>query len=221
MRIGVIHATLNAVKPLEEAFQAVNPSITVVNFVNEELLAHANRVGGVDGWGIRSFTRIIMEAAEAEVDAILIACSIYSTFAEQVQFLTDKPVIAVDTPMIKEAVEKGTRIGVIATTASAGPLEEKKLLEEAKGCSKQITTRVEICTEAMDALKRGDSGEHDRILREAAQRLEHEGCDVIVLSQITMARAKNAMEGVKAIVLTSPESGARYFNAPLRMGTPR
>ncbi|MCI9106594.1 MAG: Asp/Glu/hydantoin racemase, partial [Lachnospiraceae bacterium] len=38
MRIGVIHATLNAVEPLVKAIHEVDFSAEVCNFVNEELL---------------------------------------------------------------------------------------------------------------------------------------------------------------------------------------
>lgn len=215
MNIGIIHATLNAVQPLAEAFYKENPSISLVNFVNEELLAHANRIGGVDDWGLRNFTRLFMQAAEADVDGIIIACSLYSTYVDYVKPLTRKPVIAIDAPMVESAVREGKVIGVIATTAAAGPAEEKKILEEAKKLGKNITTRVEIRTEAMKALKKNDVMEHNCILREAAEKLMKEGCDTVVLSQITMACAKEEMRDLEVRVLSSPESGAEYMNALL------
>ena len=56
MRIGVIHATLNAVEPLVRALKEADSNIEVCNYVNEELLFHANQAGGVDDWGLRNFT---------------------------------------------------------------------------------------------------------------------------------------------------------------------
>ena len=41
MKIAVIHAALSALEPVTEAFLAEDPSIQVRNFLNEELLAHA------------------------------------------------------------------------------------------------------------------------------------------------------------------------------------
>lgn len=219
MNIGVIHATLNAVDPLTTAFQNVNPDIKLVNFVNEELLAHTNRVGGIDEWGMRNFTRLFMQAAESQLDGIIIACSMFSTFADEMQCLTDKKVIAIDGPMIDEAVRTGNYIGIIATTASAGPIEEHKILEASKNAHKTIRTKVEIRTTAMAALKAGNVRDHDEILKEAAATLKAAGCDTIVLSQITMARAKPDMGELGIRVLTSPESGAIYMNNLLNSRT--
>ena len=60
MRIGVIHATLNAVEPLVRALKEADSNIEVCNYVNEELLFHANQAGGVDDWGLRNFYRLFM-----------------------------------------------------------------------------------------------------------------------------------------------------------------
>ena len=112
MRIGIIHATLNAVQPITDAFKAKDSSIEIVNFVNEELLAHANRVGGLDTWGMRNFLRTGMMAGDAKVNGIVIACTIYSPYADELQQYVDVPVIAVDNPMIVKAVRSGKKIGI-------------------------------------------------------------------------------------------------------------
>ena len=46
---------------------------------------------------------------------------------------------------------------------------------------------------------------------EAAGKLKAKGCDLIVLSQITMACAKKEMKELNIPVLSSPDSGARYL----------
>lgn len=209
MRIGVIHATLNAVEPLTEAIYRREPSAQVLNFVNEELLYHANQVNGVDDWGVRNFTRLMMMAAESSVDGIIIACSLYSGYAGLAKTLTAKPVIAIDQPMIEEAVKNGNHIGILATTASAGPTEEAKILAEAKRTQKKIKTSTVVSTEAMKALKAGDKERHNRLLYECGRQLKEMGCDTLVLSQITMACAAKEMDDLGLYILTSPESGAR------------
>ena len=211
MRIGVIHATMTAVEPLNRALRDVAPDIDVCNFVNEELLFHANQAGGIDGWGLRNFYRLFMQAAESCVEGIIIACSIYSTCADQAGKLTEKPVIAIDQPMVRLAASQGKRIGILATTASAGPIEEQKILEESRRLGKEIEPRVLVCTDAFAALKSGSEETHNRILLDAAGELKAQGCDTIVLSQITMACAKKGMEELGIPILSSPDSGARYL----------
>lgn len=215
MKVAVIHATINAVAPLQEAFKETCPNIELVNFVNESLLSHANKVNGVDDWGVRNFLRLVMQAAESDVQGILIACSLYAYYQNTAKLLTKKEVIAIDTPMISEAVAKGKKIGVIATTASAGPAEVKKIMEEAERTGKKVETELRVVTEAMTYLKATDRAGHDQLIMKAGEDLEKCGCDIIVLSQITMASAKAKMKTLSIPVLTSPESGAKYMASVL------
>lgn len=208
MRIGIIHATLNAVQPITDAFKAKDSSIEIVNFVNEELLAHANRVGGLDTWGMRNFLRTGMMAGDAKVNGIVIACTIYSPYADELQQYVDVPVIAVDNPMIVKAVRSGKKIGILATTASSGPSAQRKLLKVAKNLNTRVDMEMTIVTEAMTELKGGNIEKHNELLRNAAIGLKEKGCGVILLSQITMACAKKSMEDLGMEILTSPETGA-------------
>lgn len=209
MRIGVIHATMNAVEPLARTLKEADSNIEVCNYVNEELLFHANQAGRVDGWGLRNFYRLFMQAAESSVEGIIIACSLYSTYAKEASKLTGKPVIAIDQPMVEEAVAFGQKIGILATTASAGPVEEMKILKEAEKAGKDIKTQVLVRTDAFSALKEGNENKHNEILKEAAKELINLSCDTIVLSQITMACARRGIEELGIRVLSSPDSGAR------------
>ena len=209
MRIGVVHATLNAVKPLVNAFHELDTEIEICNFVNEELLYQANLSGGVESRGLRSFYRTFMQAAEASVDGIVIACSLYSSYVQTASQLTKKPVIAIDQPMVENAVEKGKKIGILATTVSAGPAEEKKILQEAQRVGKNVETEVIVVPEAFVALKEGKEDLHNELLKEAAVNLKAHLCDTVVLSQITMACARPEIENLGIKVLDSPSSGAR------------
>lgn len=211
MRIGVVHATLNAVEPLVKALKEQDDSIEVCNFVNEELLFHANQVNGVDDWGLRNFYRLFMQAAESSVDGIIVACSLYSTYVEEASKLTKKPVIAIDQPMVDMAACSGKKIGVLATTASAGPAEEKKIRKEALKRGIAADTLVIVKPEAFKALKNGDEQTHNQILYDAAKQLTDQGCELIVLSQITVACASVRMKEEGMEVLTSPETGAKYM----------
>ena len=49
------------------------------------------------------------------------------------------------------------------------------------------TTHV-LAAEALKALLRGDVAEHDRLLLDAAEPVERDGIDALVLAQVSMAR---------------------------------
>jgi hypothetical protein len=66
----------------------------------------------------------------------------------------------------------------------------------------------------MEALASGDGATHDRLIAEAAPRLAH--CDVIMLAQFSMARARAAVQQVvNPPILTSPASAVAKLKAAL------
>ena len=64
----------------------------------------------------------------------------------------------------------------------------------------------------MTALTTGDAERHDRLIAEAAARLAH--CEVVMLAQFSMARARAAVQQVLGDkVLTSPDSAVAKLKA--------
>ena len=207
MKIAVLHATVNAVRPLEDALRAIEPKAQIVNLVNEELLHRANEIGGVDARGLRSFLRLASLASDANPDGIIIACSLYCPYASYVHEISGIPVIAVDQPMMEAALQHGGKIGILATTAASGPAAIEKLKKAANG--REFETEIAIVTDAMTALKAGDINKHNLLLKKAAKKLVDKGCTVLMLTQITMACAAEMLSDLPALVLTSPQTGAQ------------
>ncbi len=207
MRIGFIHATCNAVAPIMDTARVLYPEITVVNFVDEQLLEHANRVGGIDPAGLRQFGRALFTAAEAELDGIVVACTVYSPMAAYFQPFLEVPILGIDRAMIEQAVDSGEKIGLLGTTAPSVPAMKKQMLEYAAAIGKVPTIAERTVVDAMARLRGGNSQAHDDLIRKAALELISEGCTTIVLSQITMARAKKLLQIPGITVLTSPETG--------------
>lgn len=208
-KIGVIHATCAAVEPLNETAEELGNNISLLNFVNENLLLRANLIGGIDKYGLRSFARIFFEAADAGVDGIIVACSVYTPYVDLFRQFVDVPVIGIDSPMLTSAVEKGAKIGIVATTAASGPSAQKQMEKIAASLDKNVDFEIEIVTEAMSALKDNDVALHNRLVYDAGKRLADNGCDIIVLAQISTACAAKSMEDLNVPVLTSPAEGLR------------
>ena len=208
-KIGVIHATCSAVEPLNQAAKKYSDDLTVLNFVNENLLFRANQVGGADKVGLRSFSRSFFEACDAGVDGIIVACSVYTPFVEQMKAFSDVPVIGIDSPMLNAAVDIGGKIGIVATTAPSGPSAQRQMEKLAAAAGKQLEYQIEINTEAMTMLKSGNVAEHNRMILEAGKKLADAGCSCIVLAQITMACAADDMACLGVPVLTSPYEGIK------------
>jgi hypothetical protein len=98
--------------------------------------------------------------------------------------------------MIEQASGLGSRIGLLATfapTLRTMPPEFPKTV--------QVVPR--LVAKALDALNAGDGDLHDNLIAGAASELTE--CDVIALSQFSMARAARIVEEVTDIpVLTTP-----------------
>ncbi|WP_080848754.1 aspartate/glutamate racemase family protein [Cytobacillus gottheilii] len=205
MKIGVIHATCNAVPPLNGAFKALAPDVIVFNFVDEHIQYYANQIKGIDDKVHRDFVNMAMTAQEAGVDAIIVACTVLTPIVDVVKPFVTIPVIAVDRPMLELAVNNYHKIGVVATNAPSGPATKAQLEKIAEELGKKIEVDIEINTQAMTELKAGNEEEHNRLNTLAAEQLRDRGCEVIILAQITQASAETQAKELGLPVLTSPK----------------
>ncbi len=67
---------------------------------------------------------------------------------------------------------------------------------------------------ALDALGRGDTAAHDRLVVQAAMRVAQTGCDLVALAQFSLARAAPAVASAVALpVLTTVASAVRALRS--------
>lgn len=207
--VAMIHATNKAVGPMEEAFCAYAPEYGIVNFVNEEMLASVNRNGSVGEKELRMFGRIMFDAMEAGPDCILVCCSIFCSYVPFMRAFTKIPIVAINVPMLEWAAQIGGMIGIISSTPASAPHTQEQIESILAEQGRKAQFRHEIVPDAMDALKAGNPALHDRLIADAATRLRDAGCSCVVLSQITMARARQLLPEDDFPILTSPEAGVR------------
>jgi Asp/Glu/hydantoin racemase len=69
---------------------------------------------------------------------------------------------------------------------------------------------VEVNTEAFNALTEKDYDRHDILISEMVNKLINESeIDVVILAQLSMARAINRLQNLEIPVLTSPEISSK------------
>lgn len=209
MKIGIIHATSNAVPPLNDAFKSLAPNVTIFNFVDEYLQYYANQIKGIDDKVHRDFVNMAITAQEAKVDAIIVACTVLTPIVDIVKPFITVPIIAVDQPMLESAVNNYRKIGVVATNAPSGPATKARLEKIAGKFGKEIEVDTEIDIQAMTELKAGNEEEHNRLNALAAEKLKQRGCEVIILAQITQASAESKTKELGLPVLTSPKEAVK------------
>ncbi len=209
IRIGLIHATMNSVQPIHAAFREQAPHVTLLNFMDEGLIFELNETGVITPAMIRRLIALIERAEESGVDGILLTCSSFSPYVSQIKKLFSTPVVSADTSMLEHSVEVAERIGVIATVGTAGPITTQQLKEIAALQGKSIEVQTEVITDAFFALQNGDPATHDERIHQKIEELS-ESCDVILLAQMSMARALRTMnKEMTKPVLTSPETSIR------------
>jgi Asp/Glu/hydantoin racemase len=126
----------------------------------------------------------------------MITCS--SVSKEMVERLDDSfelPVLKIDSPMARQAVRAGVRIGVAATFLPTLEPTSKLLYETAAEDGTEIEIIQESSPEAYRALLAGDSSTHDELLLAAIERLEKRDVAAIVLAQVSMARILPRLAG--------------------------
>ena len=208
-KIGVIHATASAVAPLMSAFHEQAPEVQVLNFVNENFFLHCKEHGGVDKEILRDFAALCFTAADAGVDAILVGCSMFCRYTGAVQPFLAIPILAVDDPMMEEAVRIGTRIGVLATNPMTIDTSVAQLRVHAAQQGKEIRVLTQGVPEAAAALRQGCPAQHDQRIAEAGKTLAAQGCEVLLLCQLTMAGAAESMQSIGVPVITSPSAAVQ------------
>ena len=119
----------------------------------------------------------------------------------------------IDNRMAVQAVEQGSRVGIVATVATTLDPTERLIQRKATEAGKSITTKRYLVNSAFDALLSGKIDEHDRLLKAESEKAMGEN-DVVVLAQGSMARLVPSLEQ-RVPVLSSPRSSVEALKAQL------
>jgi Asp/Glu/hydantoin racemase len=206
--IGLVHATMNSVQPILEAFKENAPEIKLLNFMDEGLIDELNQTNIVTERMIEQLVLLMIRAESSGVDGILLTCSSFSPYVEGIKDQFSVPVLSADIAMLEQAIEISDRIGVIATVGAAGPTTTKLLKEISEKKQRKIEIEAHVITEAFTSLQQGDISKHNQLIREKIIDLSKTS-DVIILAQMSMCRAIKDWNESPKPVLTSPDSSIR------------
>ena len=148
--------------------------------------------------------RLAMHAqALTGADLLVVTCSTLSPSVRALRRECSVPVVTIDDAMVHEAVELGSRIGLIATANSTVKPSCSALKATAAEAEKTVNINV-LCDEnAIRALRLGDRETHDALVLEMAEKLRES--DVLVLAQASMSHMERAVaERTGKPALSSP-----------------
>jgi aspartate/glutamate racemase len=188
--LSFLHTSPAAIGPLMQFYSRAEPDWEITNLLDDGILRklQSGQLSLVEE-RLREMLATARTAYAAE--AVLITCSAIP--AEMVQALAHAspvPLMKIDEPMARRAVEAGARIGVAVTFPPAEASARQLLSGAAAALDRQVALDFEMAPGAYDALLRNDTATHDRLLLESCERLLARGADAIVLAQVSMARAE-------------------------------
>lgn len=209
-RIAFLHTGAVNIAPFGELAAELLPGITVVNYLDDRIVADLGDPDRTDSVAGR-VNDLVRAAAAGGADAVMLTCSSISELAAPAAAEAGIPVLRVDEAMADAAVRAGSRIRVLATLPTTcrptlALVEERAALV---GAHPELSS--EVIEGAFAAVSSGDRATHDRLVGEAILRAAAES-DVVVLAQASMASAASAVD-VDVPVLTSPRLGVERLAA--------
>ena len=203
-RVACIHTVYSVIADFTDQLRAALGEDVKIHTLYDDFLATDPADTGKFSSINHDRLRLDMQAqALTGADIIVVTCSTLSPSVRLRRPEVNGPVVAIADALVREAVARGSRIGLLATANSTVKPSHSALLAAAKAASKDVDVRI-ICDEdAIRALKAGDRDKHDRMVLEMAGRFADR--DVIVLAQASMAHMEKAVaEQTGITTLSSP-----------------
>jgi Asp/Glu/hydantoin racemase len=207
-RLALIHTVAGLVPRFRELAAELMPEVETFDIVDETLLRDATREGRVS---LDTARRLFAHLAAAErhgADAVLVTCSSVGGVVDAARPFAGVPLLRVDQAMAEQAVERGTRIGVLATLWSTLRPTAVLIERTAREAERQVEVRDRLCDGAFEALREGDTERHDELVREGLRELIG-WAEVVVLAQASMARVVDSLseDERRTPILSSPRLG--------------
>ncbi len=206
--LGLIHTSATLVPVFQTLIDKhlADKGIQVFNIVDDSLIKNTISRNALTPDTSRRVVDYVGSAEAAGADFILVTCSSIGAAVETAAELTQVPVLRVDQPMVDEAVNLGSKIGVIATLSTTLGPTSQLVKRRAEVANKGVEITSMLCEGAFEALMAGHSEIHDQKVAKALRELANL-VDVILLAQASMARVVNQLteEEKKVPILASPE----------------
>ncbi len=216
--LALIHTSMvfvNVETMMKDMFAEIMPDVRLINIVDDSLLPDVMNTGIIDVDVQKRMSAYVKAAEETGADAVLSLCSSLGPSIDPTRETVQIPVIKIDDPMTKRAVELGTNIGVMATVPTTLAPTVDLIQQNAAVMEKDITVHDRLVAGAFQILMAGDKDKHDKMVIEAARELA-ERADLIVFAQASMTRLAPQVEAVTGLqVLTSPRLAIEYAKSVL------
>jgi Asp/Glu/hydantoin racemase len=211
--LALIHTSATLVPVFAALCNKFIPGVKIFNIADDSLIKNTIVCGALTPDTARRVVGYARSAEEAGADYIMFTCSSIGRAVETAAGLVNVPVLRVDQPMAAMAVEKGNRIGIVATLSTTLDPTTDLVRRNALQVGKEVELFPQLCEGAFEALMAGDAETHDKLVGDALKAMS-ETVDVIVLAQASMARVVEANPSLaeKLPILASPPIAMEYLS---------
>ena len=172
--LALIHTSMvfvNVETMMKDMFAEVMPDVRLVNIVDDSLLPDVMETGVINDEVQKRMSAYVRAAEDTGADAVLSLCSSLGPTIDPTRDSATIPVIKIDDPMTRRAVELGVNIGVMAIVPTTlGPTIDL-INENADSMGKDITVHDRLVEGAFQILMVGDKDRHDQMVIDTAREL--------------------------------------------------
>ena len=202
-KVAFIHTSPAAIGPLMQFYSESAPELEITNLLDDGIL----RLLASQSYEVaqQRFMEMLKAGRETyAAELAMITCSaVPKTIIARLRDAFDIPILKIDHPMARQAVQSGKRIGVAVTFPPTLEPTCKLLFETAAEAGTTIDIIQEVAPEAYQALLAGDHQKHDDLLLAAIERLDQQNVAAIVLAQVSMARILPQLDGRASVPVLS------------------
>jgi Asp/Glu/hydantoin racemase len=195
----------NIIAPLERGFLTAHPDVEIQTMLDTSLLADTMAAGRVTPIAAARLLSYVQEAERAGAAMLLLTCTSMGAGMAHVREFCALPTLCITEPLVRQALDLGTRVGIVGTVPTSPAQIIEPLLAEAgrRGMGqKDLTISVEVVEEAFKARGQGDTETHDRLVSQAVAKLaKGHQVDSIILAQASMSGTKLEDPGVPVLKL--------------------
>jgi len=184
-RLALLHTVALLADRFRIMLREKLPGVDTFHMVDESLLQDLMRRGPSAVITGRIVTLAGL-AADAGADLIVFTCSSTSPSIDVARQCINVPILKIDDPMAKKAVQLGQKISVVCTTNSTLEPSANLVMAHAQRLGIEVKVNPVLVDGAYQALQNGHHDIHDELVERCVAEVEKES-DVIVLAQASMA----------------------------------
>jgi len=200
---------------VQRIFKEQLPDCRLINIIDDSIIHDVIKEGKPSKKIIQRLLKYFQIGADIGADIIINTCSSVGDVVDIARKIIDVPIVRIDEPMAKRAVEKYKHIGVLATLPTTLDPTARLIKSQAALRGKEVVITEGLAEGAYHALINGKPEEHDRLIFETARKISRD-VECIVLAQGSMTRMQDRLtREIQKEILASPPLCAEYVKSLL------